>query len=490
MTAPTPVATPRSTTEILGELKAVLGDRLLLAEEVRDAFRSDFGRLVDRLPAAVARCGSAADVAQVVRFCRARHIPVVPRGEAHTQSGQATSDGGVVVDTSSMQTIHEIDAEGLTVTCDPGVVWRDLVDRTLPQGLVPPVLTNNLGVTVAGTLSMAGLGVASFRYGTQADNALELQVVTGTGEIVTCSRQENRDLFDVVRCGLGQFGIITRAKMRLRRCKDRVRKYYLVYDDLGVLMEDVKKVMSPDNPTFSSLECWCTPCLQGLKKIGEGMTLGEGMQTFAYWLYPVHLTVELDPAAPGEGPEDGPDTAATLAGLRPYRHLHTEDFSHYEFAHRMDPVFELWRRSGYWDMPHPWMETTLPWDTAREFIEQALSITPPQALGPGGHILLWPAATGTSEVPLFMHPEGEYVMGWGILPAVPRAFLDRGLAQLDMASELSIVYGGKRYLSGYITFDSAEKWAQHFGDRWPRILAAKKAFDPDGIMAPGFIRYE
>jgi len=477
------VHTPRPTTEILGELKAALGDRLLLEDEVRDAMRSDFGRMVDRLPAGVARCRSAADVAEVVRFCRQHRIPVVPRGQAHTQSGQATTATGIVVDTSSMQTIHEIDADGLTATCDPGVVWADLVDRTLAQGLIPPVLTNNLGVSIAGTLSMAGLGVASFRYGTQADNALELEVVTGTGEIVTCSREASRELFDVVRCGLGQFGIITRAKLRLRRCAERVRMVYLLYDDLGVLMEDVQKVMSPENPTFSSLECWCTPCLQGMKKIGEGMELGEGVQTFAHWLYPVHLTVDLEPG-------DDPDMEATLAGLRPYRHVHTEDFTMAEFAHRMDPVFQLWRRSGYWDMPHPWMETTLPWDTAREFIEQALAITPPQALGPGGHILLWPAYTGTSDVPLFIHPEGEYVMGWGILPAVPRAFLDRALAQLDMASDLSIVYGGKRYLSGYITFDTAEKWAQHFGDRWPRILGAKKTFDPDGILAPGFIQYE
>ena len=131
-------------------------------------------------------------------------------------------------------------------------------------------------------------------------------------------------------------------------------------------MEDAKKVMDPDNATFSSLESWCTPCLQGIKKIGEGMELGEGMQTFAYWIYPLHLTVEFDP---GEEPDD----AAVLAGLTPYRHVHTEDFTQYEFANRMDPVFELWRRSGYWDMAHPWMETTLPWDTAREFIESALA---------------------------------------------------------------------------------------------------------------------
>jgi FAD/FMN-containing dehydrogenase len=330
---------------------------------------------------------------------------------------------------------------------------------------------------------MAGLGVASFRYGTQADNVTELQVVTGTGDIVVCSREENRELFDAVRCSLGQFGIITRAKVRLRRCQPKVRKYYLLYDDLGALMEDSKKVMDPANATFSSLESWCTPCFQGIKKIGEGMELAEGVQTFAYWMYPLHLTVEY-----GEGEE--PDDQAVLAGLTPYRHLETSDYTQLEFCARMDPVFELWRRGGYWDMHHPWTETTLPWDTAREFIESVLAITPPQALGPGGHILLWPAYARTSDVPLFMHPEGDFVMGWGILPGVPTRFLDRALTQLDLCSELSIHYGGKRYLSGYITFDTAEKWAQHYGDQWPRMQAAKKKFDPEGILGAGFIQYE
>jgi FAD/FMN-containing dehydrogenase len=477
----TTVQTTTPAAGVFHELKEALGERLLLDEEARAPFRSDFGRMVERLPGAVARCTSAAEVAEVVRFCRARHIPVVPRGQAHTQSGQATTEGGVVLDTSAMSTIHRIDAAGLTARVDGGVIWRDLVDAALPLGLVPRVLTNNLGVSIAGTLSMAGLGVASFRYGAQADNVDELEVVTGTGEIVTCSPTANRELFDVVRCGLGQFGVITAATIRLRRTRPNVRMFYLLYDDLATLMKDMEGIMRPGSP-WTSLEAWCTPCLQGMKHIGPGMELGEGMQTFAQWFYPLHLTVDTEP---GETVDD----QALLADLHPYRLVHAEDFSQHEFCHRMDPVFELWRRSGYWDMPHPWMETILPWDTARGYIEQVLSITPPQALGPGGHVLLWPAYGPTSEAPLFMHPPGEFVMGWGILPGVPRAFLQRGLAQLDMASDLSIAFGGKRYLSGYITFDTAEKWAQHFGDRWPRILAAKKQFDPDGIMAPGFIQY-
>ncbi len=473
---------PAAATGALHALGAALGERLTFDPEVRARYRTDFGRLVDRMPGAVALCASAEEVADVVRHCRELRIPIAPRGQGHTQTGQSTTDGGVVLDTAAMCRIHAIDEEAGTATCDAGVVWRDLVVAATDKGLVPPVLTNNLGVTIGGTLSMAGLGVASFRYGTQADNALELEVVTGTGEIVTCSREKNRDLFDAVRCSLGQFGIITRATIRLRRCRPRVRMYTLVYDRLEAFMEDALRVMDPARPDFSSLGGICSPAPLGFRTIGEGLELNVGVQGFAHWVFPMFLTAEF---APGEEPDD----AALLAGFRFHRHAHTDDVSQLHFCRRMEPMFELWKRSGYWEHPHPWMETILPWEGSREYIESVLANLPPGALGAGGHVLLWPSRTDCSDVPLFMHPRGEAVLGWGILGAVPREYLTEGLAKLDMASELSIYYGAKRYLSGFISFDTPERWAAHFGDRWPEVQAAKKRWDPDGILAPGFIQY-
>jgi cytokinin dehydrogenase len=484
------VQSPTESAHALAGLEEKLGDRIVLDEEVRGQFQSDFGRVVHRMPGAVARCTTAEEVSEVVRYCRERGIPVVARGQGHTQTGQSTTDGGVVVDTSSMQRIYEIDADGLAATCDGGVVWRDLVDATVKQGLVPPVLTNNLGVTLAGTTSVAGLGVASYRYGTQADNALELEVVTGTGEIVTCSREKERDLFDVVRCGFGQFGIITRIKTRLRRCKPKVRMYYLLYDDLDKFMADAAFVMRPENhQRFHTLESRCAPCPIFTKRIGEGMTLGEGRQLFAYWMFPMFLTVEYD-----EGEE--PDDRAVLEGLGYYRHLLTEDTTQWEFCNRLVPIFELWNRAGNWPMAHPWVETTLGWEAARELIPMVLENFPPQALGPGGHILLWPARADTSDVPLFKFPRPAAgaepnLMGFGILPAVPHEWLDRALPQLEMFHELTVAYGGKRYLSGWITFKSAEQWRAHFGDEtWERIRAAKAKYDPDRVLNPGFVQYE
>lgn len=460
------------------------GERIVTEEEVRSQFQTDFGKVVHRMPGAVARCSNAEEVAEVVRFCREHGLPIVARGQGHTQTGQSTTLGGVVVDTEAMQKIHEINEEELWADCDGGVVWRDLVLHVVPMGFVPPVLTNNLGVSLAGTTSVAGLGVASYRYGTQADSAIELEVVLGTGEIVTCSREQNREIFDVVRCGLSQFGIITRLKTKLRRCKPKVRMYHLLYDDLGVFMADAEKVMDPNDSRFHTLESRCAPCPIFMKRIGDGLKLREGAQLYAYWTYPMFLTVEYE-----EGEE--PNDEALLEGLQYHRHLRTDEYTMEEFCRRLEPVFEIWNMSGNWEMAHPWMESVLPWDKAQEFIEYALDNLPPQTLGPAGHILLWPSRGDTSDAPLFKHPGGDFVMGWGILPAVPHEYLDMALSNLDMVSHLSIGYGGKRYLSGYITFDSVEAWKGHFGEEtWEWMCAAKKKYDPDGILNPGFIRFE
>jgi FAD/FMN-containing dehydrogenase len=356
------------------------------------------------------------------------------------------------------------------VDVEGGVVWRDLVHHLKRWNLLPRVLTNNLGVTIGGTLSIAGIGVASFRYGSQGDNVVEMDVVTGGGETITCAPDRNEELFWSVIAGLGQVGIITRARLKLRRCKAMTRTYYLLYDDLRRFMSDARTTM--DNGKWDHLESWASPCPQGTKPV-DGRR-----QVFAKWFYPYHLTVEY-------GPGDEPDDAELLRDLSPYDHLYTDDIPTIDFMERMVPVFELWRRGGTWEHLHPWMEVVLPWDGAADYIEQVLPDLPPSILI-GGHILLWPAKGSASNSRLFMRPDGEHLVGFGILPAVPPRFWPRVKPILENASRLSILMGGKRYLSGYVEF-GPDEWRAHFGERWKPFVAAKRRYDPRGILNPGFV---
>jgi cytokinin dehydrogenase len=455
------------------ELRSKVKGQVLTEESALAAVSGDFGRMQFRTPWAILRPAEPKDIVAALDFARKHRIPVSTRAQAHTQTAQALNSGGILIDINSLDKILAIDEARMTATVQAGVIWRDLVAHAGTKGLMPPVLTNNLGVTIGGTLSVAGLGVASFLHGAQGDNVLELEVVTGTGEILTCSAEQHAELFDVVRSGLGQFGVITRATLRLRRLRPNVRMYFLLYDDLATFMKDAVTLMG--EPRVDHLESWCVPAPMGFKTLPGGEK-----QAFAQWFYPLHATVEFDGAPP--------DDRKLLQGLSYYRLTHQEDRKLIDFLNRLEPLFIIWRRAGYWANTHPWMECILPWDTAEAYVGAILAELPPQALG-GGHILLWPSSGRTSSIPLFMRPEADWVMGFGILPGVPKQFLDIALPRLDQASDLSMAMNGKRYLSGYINFDK-DRWRLHFGDRWPAVCAAKKKFDPDGLLNPGFILFD
>jgi len=442
-------------------------------DEFHPGLLTNFGNLYHGTPRFVVAPATARDVAATVAFAREHGLPVSVRGSAHSQSRLAISEGGILLAMSSMRRILSTDdSGGPTVDVEGGVLWRDLVRHLAPGQLVPPVLTNNLSVTVGGTLAIAGIGLSSFKYGTQGDNVRELDVVTGTGEKVTCDPKRNADLFWGTLAGLGQTGIITRARLDLRKSKPMTRTYYLLYGDLRRFLDDAKLAMDQDR--WDHIESWASPCPQGTKPVAGRR------QVFARWFYPFHLTVEFHPDHP-------PNDAEMLRGLKPTELLYTDDVPTVDFLERMIPVFDLWKQGGTWKHVHAWVETVLPWERAADCIESVLPDLPPSILV-GGHVLLWAAKGKSSQSRFFMRPPGEDLVGFGVLPAIPPRFWEQARPMLDNLGRLTELMGGKRYLSGYIDW-SEDRWRAHFGDQWEPFCALKRKYDPDSILNPGFVPF-
>jgi cytokinin dehydrogenase len=196
-----------------------LDGELVIEPVALEEAADDFGHIIYRTPTAVLRPGSPQDVVKLVRYANRHGLQVAMRGQGHATFGQAQAQGGVVIDSRTLNTIHSIGTSGAVV--DAGVQWIALLQASLAMGLTPPVLTDYLGLSVGGTLSVGGIGSASHRYGLQIDNVLELQVVTGQGQLLTCSPSERPGLFHAVLGGLGQCALIVRATITLVPARER-----------------------------------------------------------------------------------------------------------------------------------------------------------------------------------------------------------------------------------------------------------------------------
>jgi FAD/FMN-containing dehydrogenase len=208
-----------TTTTVLGEatiqeLKTGLrGEVIRPGDEGYDAARKVWNGMIDKHPALIVRCAGVADVIAAVQFARSQHLLVAVRGGGHNVTGNATCDGGLVIDLSRMKGMR-VDPEARTVRAQAGLTWGEFDHETQAFGLAT---TGGLVSTtgVAGFTTGGGIGWLVRKHGLACDNVLAVDVVTADGRLLTANRKQNADLYWAVRGGGGNFGVVTSFEFQL-----------------------------------------------------------------------------------------------------------------------------------------------------------------------------------------------------------------------------------------------------------------------------------
>lgn len=237
--------------EFVGELRAA-GVEIREGKSAVPAYVHDAGGIYYGTPHGVARAQDAAQIAAILRAAQKHRVPVKVRGGGLTTEGETVAHGGLLIDMNGMSRVLAIDAENLTVRCEAGIFWHSLAEGLRRRGLDYLSAPLNLTSSVGGTLNVGGIDINSPRLGCSADQALALQVVTPTGEIVECSEESNRELFERVLLGYGQFGIITEATLRVRRYTPISMRYYY-YGSLRTAIEDLQMIAREDASDYSGI---------------------------------------------------------------------------------------------------------------------------------------------------------------------------------------------------------------------------------------------
>ncbi|WP_448625937.1 FAD-binding oxidoreductase [Geodermatophilus sp. URMC 64] len=168
---------------------------------------------IDRRPAFIARCTSAADVVAALAFARRHDLVVAVRAGGHSIPGWSVCDGGLVVDLSPMTAVT-VDPVARTAVVGPGVTWAGFDAAAQAHGLATPggevSHTGVAGLTLGG-----GIGWLSRLHGLACDNLLAVELVTADGEIRSVDDASDPELMWGLRGGGGNFGVVTAFTFRL-----------------------------------------------------------------------------------------------------------------------------------------------------------------------------------------------------------------------------------------------------------------------------------
>ncbi|WP_211357084.1 FAD-binding oxidoreductase [Nocardioides rubriscoriae] len=199
---------------------------------MRDRDHADIWRQHDEAVARLAASYDAIPVGQPVRL--AKTTTNLFRVRSTT-----TAPG---LDVSGLTGVLEVDPVARTAEVQGMCTYEDLVDATLPHGLIPLVVPQLRTITLGGAVTGLGIESTSFRNGLPHESVLEMDVFTGAGEVVTT--RPGDELFDAFPNSYGSLGYATRLRIELEPVAAYVALRHVRFDDAALLTKTIEAIVA------------------------------------------------------------------------------------------------------------------------------------------------------------------------------------------------------------------------------------------------------
>lgn len=147
------------------------------------------------------------------------------------------------LDTSGLTAVLSVDPDARTADVAGMCTYADLVAATLPYGLSPLVVPQLKTITLGGAVSGLGIESASFRNGLPHESVLEMDILTGAGDLLTASRTQHPDLFRAFPNSYGTLGYSTRLRIELEPIAPFVALRHFRFRSLRDLVAAMERII-------------------------------------------------------------------------------------------------------------------------------------------------------------------------------------------------------------------------------------------------------
>jgi glycolate oxidase len=238
--------------KIISQLQKIAGkEAVLTTKEDLNAYSYDGTTTWAHMPDVVVLPTTAEQVSQILKLANENRIPVTPRGAGTNVSGGSIPiKGGIVLCTTRMNKILNINKTNLTATVEPGVVLQDFNIALAKEGLFyPPDPQSFLGCTIGGTVAENAGGPYCVKYGVTKQYVLGLEVVLANGYVmklggVTVKNRTGYELVMLFTGSEGTLGVITKITLRLLPMPPASKSMMAVFDDMATGGQAVSNIMA------------------------------------------------------------------------------------------------------------------------------------------------------------------------------------------------------------------------------------------------------
>jgi glycolate oxidase len=236
--------------QLAAELRRIVGHQAVIDDTAALLTYDADGCVMDlHAPDLVVLPATTEQVAAVVLLARRARVPIVPRGAGTGLSGGATPmSGGIVVATTRMDKILEVDPRNCRARVQPGVINWELSQQLTSQGYIfMPDPSSQKACTIGGNIANNSGGPHCLKYGTTTNHVLALRVVLPDGSVLWTGDGRadiaGYDLPGVLTGSEGTCGIITEAWVRITRAPEALRVVLALFPDIPSASQTVSTVI-------------------------------------------------------------------------------------------------------------------------------------------------------------------------------------------------------------------------------------------------------
>ncbi|GAA1751468.1 FAD-linked oxidase C-terminal domain-containing protein [Streptomonospora arabica] len=242
---------PQPLTALIPRLREVCGDDGVITEQHRRrTYESDGLTYHASTPGVVVLPTSTEQVAAVVRLCAESGVPYVPRGAGTGLSaGALPHSEGVLIVTSRMRRIIEIDVDNERAVVQPGVANLEVTRAAAPHGYYyAPDPSSQQVCSVGGNIAENSGGAHCLKYGFTVNHVTGLEIVTPQGDVVRLGGKAadapGYDLLGAFVGSEGTLGIATEITVRLLRAPQKVRTLLAAFETMDAGGSAVSSIIS------------------------------------------------------------------------------------------------------------------------------------------------------------------------------------------------------------------------------------------------------